>query len=220
MRRGLSKYRCQGCEIRKPLCFCAFIPRIALETRVVILMHMAERVLTTNTARLASKALPNSEIRIHGQKDAPLSVEGVVDAGRTSLLLYPSPDAIELTPELAASLEGPVTLIVPDGSWRQTRKMIAREARLADVPRVKLPPGPPSVYRLRQQPNPESLCTFEGIARAIGLLESRDAEAQLETLLKVMVERTLWSRGMLPESACTTAGIPRAAFEEARAKGS
>lgn len=212
MRRGLSKYRCQGCEIRKPLCFCEFIPRIELRTRVVVLMHLAERVLTTNTARLAAKALPNSEVRLHGMKDAPLSTEGLVQPDRSTLLLYPSPDSIELNAAFVSQLQQPVTLIVPDGSWRQTRKMIAREAGLADVPRVILPPGPPSIYRLRHQPKPDFLCTFEAIARALGILESPAAQSQLETLLAVMVERTLWSRGMLPESACTTAGIPRAAL--------
>ncbi|MBC7818219.1 MAG: DTW domain-containing protein, partial [Planctomycetaceae bacterium] len=65
MRPVFSAHRCPGCEIRKPLCFCAMIPQFALQTRVIILMHTCEEVLTTNTARLAAKALTNSEVRIH-----------------------------------------------------------------------------------------------------------------------------------------------------------
>ena len=47
---------------------------------------------------------------------------------------------------------------------------------------------------------------------AIGILECRKAQAGLETLLRVLVERTLWSRGMLAAGRCTTAGIPPEAF--------
>ena len=99
MRLFLAPHRCPGCEIRKPLCFCSLIPQIALETRVIILMHTSEEVLTTNTARLAAKALTNSEVRIHGRRDERISFDGLGQPGRTSLLLYPSPIAAELTPD-------------------------------------------------------------------------------------------------------------------------
>src|SRR5437016_10615502 len=108
MRRGLSEHRCPRCAIRKPLCFCALIPEIRLQTRLIVVMHTAEEVLTTNTARLAAEALTNSEIRIRGKKDAPLSAQGLLQEGRHSLLLYPSKDAIELNVEFASRLSRPV----------------------------------------------------------------------------------------------------------------
>ena len=212
MRRVLSAHRCPGCEIRRPLCFCAMIPQIALQTRVIILMHTCEEVLTTNTARLAAKALTNSEIRIHGRKDERMSSVGLVQAGRPSLLLYPSPRSVELTADLVSSLTGPVNLIVPDANWRQTTKFVRREPGLVGIPHVRLPDGPPSEYRLRTHRNAKYLCTLEAIARAVGILENREAQTRLETLLRVLVERTLWSRGMLAANQCTTAGIPRDAF--------
>lgn len=212
MRPVLSAHRCPNCEIRKPLCFCAMIPQLALQTRVIILMHTSEEVLTTNTARLAAKALTNSEVRIHGRREERLSSDGLVQPGRPSLLLYPSSGAIELTADFASRLSGPVNLIVPDASWRQTKKFVRREPSLLGIPHVRLPPGLPSEYRLRAQRKDQDLCTLEAIARAIGILECREAQAGLETLLRVLVERTLWSRGMLAAGRCTTAGIPREAF--------
>ena len=212
MRPSLSAHRCPGCEIRKPLCFCAMIPQLALHTRVIILMHTCEEVLTTNTARLAAKALTNSEVRIHGRRDERMSSDGLVQPGKTSLLLYPSSRAVELTADFASRLSGPVNLIVPDASWRQTKKFVRRAPGLVGIPHVKLPPGPLSEYYLRAQPSDQDLCTLEAIARAIGILECRAAQADLETLLRVLVERTLWSRGMLAAGRCTTAGIPREAF--------
>ncbi len=188
------------------------IPQLVLQTRVIILMHTCEEVLTTNTARLAAKALTNSEVRIHGRRDERMSLDGLVQPGRPSFLLYPSSRAVELTADFVCRLSGPVNLIVPDASWRQTKKFVRREPGLVGIPHVRLPPGPLSEYRLRAQRSDQNLCTLEAIARAIGILECRAAQTSLETLLRVLVERTLWSRGMLAAGRCTTAGIPAEAF--------
>ncbi|MBC7820329.1 MAG: class II glutamine amidotransferase [Planctomycetaceae bacterium] len=117
-----------------------------------------------------------------------------------------------LPTDFASRLLWPVNLIVPDASWRQTKKFVRREPGLVGIPHVRLPLGPPSEYRLRAQPSDQNLCTQEAIARAIGILACRAAQAELETLLRVLGERTLWSRGMLAAGRCTTAGIPRDAF--------
>ena len=208
MRPGIAEHRCPRCEIRKPLCFCKWIPKITLQTRVMILMHTFEEPLTTNTAKLTNKALTNSEIQIHGKRDERLSPDSLQLPGMTSLVLYPSPNAIELTPEFAAALTSPVLLIVPDANWRQTTKFMRREPAIIGIPRVKLSSGPPSEYYLRTQRNETGVCTLEAIARAIGVLESREAQEQLEQVMRIMVERTLWSKGKLPAEQCIHSGIP------------
>lgn len=212
MRPRLSDHRCPGCEIRKPLCFCAWIPEITLKTRVLILMHTLEQPLTTNTAKLVVRALPNSEIRIHGKKDDRRWTESLYEPDHQPFLLYPSPHAIELTPEFVSTLSKPVTLVVPDANWRQTHKFVRREPALVGIPHVKLPAGPPSEYRLRVQRYASGLCTLEAVARAIGVIESPDAQSQLEAMLRIMVERTLWSRGRISASQCVSTVIPREAF--------
>jgi DTW domain-containing protein YfiP len=99
-------------------------------------------------------------------------------------------------------------LVVPDGSWRQARKAVGREPGLQGLRRVKLPAGgPPSEYRLRVEPNEHSVCTFEAIARALGVLEGRETQDQLEALFRVSVGRTLWSRGMIKAEE-VPGGIP------------
>ncbi len=212
MRPYLAPHRCPGCEIRKPLCFCSMIPQISLRTRVIILMHTSEEVLTTNTARLAAKALTNSEVRIHGRRDERMLTADLIEPGFTPLLLYPSPIAVELTPEFVAKINSPVRLIVPDANWRQTTKFVRHEPGLAGIGHVKLVLGSPSEYHLRTQRDPQNLCTLEAIARALGALESQEAQSSLETLLRILVERTLWSRGKIRASDCITAGIPREAI--------
>ncbi len=212
MRPFLAQHRCSGCEIRKPLCFCSLIPQIVLDTRVIVLMHTCEEVLTTNTARLAAKALTNSEVRIHGRRDERMSTVDLIQSGRTSLLLYPSPIAVELTPDYVLNITAPINLIVPDANWRQTTKFVRHDPSLSGIPHVKLSQGGPSEYRLRVQRDVHHLCTLEAIARAIGILESPTAQLKLEVLLRILVERTLWSRGRIPASECHTAGIPPGAL--------
>jgi DTW domain-containing protein YfiP len=204
----MPPHRCPNCEIRKSLCFCAAIPRIDLKTRVVILMHTAEEVLTSNTARLAAKALVNSEIRYHGRKTERMSTAGLIAPDRESLLLFPSPYAEELNAEFVAKLTRPATLIVPDGSWRQAQKMVRRDPVFAEIRHLKLPPGPASIYKLRIQPDPFGLCTLEAIARSLGIVESVAAQTELEALLRVMVVRTLWSRGALTREQYDRLDVP------------
>ena len=71
MRPVLSAHRCPNCEIRKPLCFCAMIPQLARQTRVIILMHTCEEVLTTNTARLANAGIAAEPITLNLLPDGP-----------------------------------------------------------------------------------------------------------------------------------------------------
>ena len=126
MRRLLAEHRCPNCEIKRSLCFCAEIPRIELRTRVLVLMHTAEEVLTSNTARLACKALANSELRIRGRKDRPMSTEGFVEPGRTALLLFPSPHALESFVSEHGDIE-PADVFAPEADELDLEKCFAPE---------------------------------------------------------------------------------------------
>jgi DTW domain-containing protein len=103
-----------------------------------------------------------------------------------------------------------VTLIVPDGNWRQASKVRARVPGLCAIPCVTLSAPEPSRYRLRSEAHPHGLATMEAIARALGLLEGPAVRHALEHVFDVMVERTLWMRGSLAEGL-VTGGIPSGA---------
>ncbi len=202
MGRTHSKIRCERCFLRKDLCLCPTLPRVETQTRVIVLVHYLELKTSTNTGRLATLALPNSELRIRGLKDERTKTEDLMTTGGDTLLLYPGPESEELTPELVRSLRAPVTLVVPDGSWRQAQKVQSREPGLAAAKRVRLPRGQKlSEFRLRREPNAEAVCTLEAIARSLGVLEGErgsEVQAQLEALLRTMVNRALHSRGSEP----------------------
>lgn len=172
------------------------IPRIETRTRLVLVVHRSEHIKTTNTGRLAAACLVNSEVLVRGHEEAP-SEPIHIAAGSRGVVLFPAEDAVPLT-ELVPSLTTgghSLTLIVPDGNWRQASKVRSRVPGLARLPCGMLPAGKPSIYRLRSEAHVTGLATIEAIARALGILEGPAVQEALERPFRAMVERTLWSRG-------------------------
>lgn len=194
-----STNRCPRCWIRPDLCFCAEIPELKPETRVLIYMHYRELKLPSNTARLTQLCLPQTEIRVRGLPNQPVSSEGLHVKGRRPVFLYPSEEARELNADFKREFPGPYTLIVPDGSWRQASKVYKREAIFKGIQTVKLPPGPESEYQLRRETDSRHVCTIEAIARSLGILEGMELQHSIEKLFRVMVQRSLIARGKLPD---------------------
>lgn len=199
--------RCERCALHLRLCLCASVKPLELATRVVVLRHGKEAYKPTNTGRLVPLALAQGEIRVFGARDRELDDSGFSDPSRRALLLFPSPGSLPLARDERDPR--PVTLIVPDSDWRRAFKLAKREPKLAGVPRVHLPEGPPSEYKLRYHPDPRFLATFEAVARALGILEGAEVQEKLEHVFALMVDRTLWSRGQLP-GARVTGGLPEA----------
>ena len=158
-------------------------------------MHYREYCGTTNTARLAKLVLPDCSILIRGRPEQLLDGEKILDPKFQPLLLYPTEDSLELNAELLARFDRPINLLVPDGSWRQASKVPKRELFLKDVPRVKVSSSVLSTYRLRREPKPEGLATFEAISRALGVIEGAAVKESLDRLFDQMVTRTLRTRG-------------------------
>ncbi len=230
MSRSHSENRCAPCGLYRPLCICDIAPKLETRTRVLVLMHVREMPLTTNTARLAELALKNAELRVRGKKGEDLDCSDVgANTEYYPGVLFPSADAEVLTPELVESFKKPLLLVVPDGNWKQTSKIQKRVPGLAHLPKFKLPPGPPSEYRLRIAPKPEYVSTFEAILRAVkiaetpyvGMEKAIEIEKILHGYFKMKVERTLWSRGLLKADQ-VFGGVPQKAidsFYEAGSRG-
>lgn len=193
--------RCATCALPPPLCLCAELPALAVSSRarVVLLMHCAEQHKSTSTARLLARVLPGAVLRIRGassRAQPPPLPEG------RRLLLFPHPAAPVLSPAMVGS--DPVVLLVPDGTWKQARRITQRDPDARDAEPVSLAPGPPSRYGLRRNPLPGTLSTFEAVARALGALEGAELEARLMEAFDLWVARSLEvrERGELVAEAC------------------
>jgi DTW domain-containing protein len=212
-RRDNRDLRCPRCHMLGGLCVCALIPSppLVTRTRLVLVLHRLEERKPTNTGTLAAACLANSEIIVRGHEGEP-TPPFVAPEGTRPLLLFPAEDAVPLAP---SPDDRPVTLIVPDGTWRQAAKVRRRVPGMAEVPCVTLPPGPPTTYRLRSEPVEGGLATLEAIARAFDILEGRHVRDALERVFRAMVERTLWSRGELA-AADVADGIPAGVTRDPR----
>lgn len=164
---------------------------------MVVIAYKRELLAPSNTGRLATLALSNSVLLAHGDHDQPYDLREHLLPEHPSIVLFPAKGAEVFSPASLSLLKKPFNLVVPDGNWRQTSKMIRRDPTMAALPRMTLPVGLPSAYRIRTERKPEGLATIEAIARALGYIEGSAVQAALEQLLAVKVTRTLQSRGTL-----------------------
>jgi DTW domain-containing protein len=166
-------------------------------------MHQLEARKPTNTGRLAVRCLPNSEQVLRGQLDGERPIEDPVAAGPPAwlvraagpVLLFPHEEARPLA--TFRERPGPLTLVVPDGTWSQAVRARRRVPGLADIPCAALPPGLVSGYRLRHDPRAGRVSTLEAIAHALGVLEGPAVAEALLEVHRIAVERTLQVRGQL-----------------------
>jgi DTW domain-containing protein YfiP len=160
---------CAECGRPESVCLCASLVRVPTRTRVVILQHPRESNVPINTARIAERALPNSErhVGVEFGECAPVR-EALAKPEAPAILLYPGPGARDLEREPPS---GPVTLTVIDGTWWQAHKLFRKNPFLAALPRYALDPGAPSRYRIRREPAAHCVSTIEAIVAALRVLE-------------------------------------------------
>jgi DTW domain-containing protein YfiP len=158
-------------------------------------MHRREWSKPTATGPLALALLPNSELRIQGDREHPLHFGDLAGDGRRTLLLYPGEEAPLLDRSLLEQDPRPVNLVVPDGTWGQAARMGRRLPGLEHAKMVRLPHGAKTAWGIRRETHPEGLATFEAIARALGIIESGEVQERMEELFALMVARTLAARG-------------------------
>lgn len=191
--------RCFRCRMHADLCICSATPRLDLATRLIVVTHHREIKKTTSTVVLALNTLVNSELRLHGKINQNLDLGDLDNPDRRLLVLYPDANAATLSHSLLRGDDRPVSLLVPDGTWRQVARMRNRILELPFAQTVKLPQGRPGEWTVRKARRPDQLSTYEAVARAYGILESPHIQTQLETVFRLMVQRIHQSRGTRPE---------------------
>jgi DTW domain-containing protein len=201
-RKRTAKEPCGICAASSTACLCDVVPRIQLRTKVCLVIHHRELSRSSNTGLLALRALVNSEMRIRGEGREALDLKDLITLQYRTFLFYPSGDAAELDEALVMQERTPIQLLVPDGTWRQARKIHSRHPELRDLPRVKISAPNNSTFQLRAQTRPERMATLQAIAQGLGIIEGDLVRIQLMKLYRAKIERTLKGRGILT-------GLPR-----------
>ncbi len=195
IRKRKTKDPCPICFLHKKLCICQSIPSINLQTKVWLMIHAKELKRTTNTGRLAIKALLNSEMKIRGMKDKPVDLANILTAEYHPLLLYPSSQAVELDKKLLTTLTKPILLIVPDGNWRQASKVHIRHPEFKSIQCVVITAKNTSTEFLRKESTENGMATLQAIAYALGVIEGKYVQDQLLELYQLKLSQTIKSRG-------------------------
>jgi DTW domain-containing protein YfiP len=179
---------CHNCRLNLAICLCAALPRVVTRTEVLIIRHAAELRLTSNTARFAALALPNSRIVEYAGRHH--FDEAVLEEAGSVLLFNASGSARERDFD-----PPPRRLVVLDGSFRQARRMYKRIERLRTMPELCLAPPAIAPIRLRQPPHADGMSTLEAIAHALARLEGPEVAEPLHALHAELVRRVDELRG-------------------------
>lgn len=190
---GAARARCGRCQRPHSHCLCALIPQLQSRTRVLILQHPEESRHALNTARLAALGLVNGELQV-GEQFADLA-SWLADPAYQACLLFPGDDAQPLASMAISAQERPLLLVVPDGTWRKARKLLYLNPLLAALPRVCLPAGLESRYRLRKAPMAGALSTLEAIVVALEALETPHSFAALLQPFEALIDGQIAAMG-------------------------
>ncbi len=142
--RGWRLPRCVGCGLPAARCLCATLPTLATRARVVLVSHRVETLRSSNTARLVATMLPRATVIRRGDDERP-----EIPTGRR-LVLFPFEHARPLCADDAGD---DLTLVVPDGTWSQARRIARRDELAREAPAVTIPLRE-SAYGLRRNPRP------------------------------------------------------------------
>jgi len=156
------------------------------DVALVVLQHPLEVSNAKGSARLLHLCVDGSEM-LGGERFDQADLSALLHAGaRTPVLLYPdTPDhaalGLPLPPSLPPGLlEHPATLrlVVLDGTWRKSRKMLYLNPVLQALPRLPLRAVPPSHYRVRKAHAPDQLSTLEASCYALAQIEGASEKFQ------------------------------------------
>lgn len=169
---------CAVCLRPQRTCICRWVTAAPNVVEVLILQHPMEVANAKGSARLLHLSLSRSRLEV-GEQFEPATLQALLSGERRNVLLYPeTPGEIALgmapPPVFEASwLSQPerLRLVVLDGTWRKSRKMLYLNPLLQQLPRLPLRDTPPSHYLIRKAHLPDQLSTLEATTYALAQLE-------------------------------------------------
>jgi DTW domain-containing protein YfiP len=179
---------CATCLRPQSACLCHWVRPTAHAVEVLILQHPLEVAQAKGSARLLHLSLQHSrlvtgevfeESTLHALLTAPFEPQSDDPQPRLTLLLYPdNPSESDLPLESPPVLEARhleqasgLRLVVLDGTWRKSRKMLYLNPLLQQLPRLALRDLPPSHYLIRKAHRPDQRSTLEATCAALAQLE-------------------------------------------------
>lgn len=186
----MARQLCAQCQRPQRVCLCHAVQSIEHCLHLVFLQHPLEQHHVKGTAYLTYRCLQQAEFFV-GEQFSPdiIKRKGLED--KRWFLLYPDPEQ-QAPCVLPESLQGDdlhnIGVIVLDGTWKKTKKMLYLNPWLAALPRIQLQPEQVSAYHIRKQKNHQSLATAEAVALLLQQVEQNPrAQDVLAGLMQALV---------------------------------
>lgn len=172
---------CAACLRPAKTCICHLAAPVTSDVSVLILQHPLEVANAKGSARLLHLCLPGSVMAV-GEVFDESGLHALLHAdGRQPVLLYPDmpgerslglapPPSFDTVRHLGPAA---IRLVVLDGTWRKSRKMLYVNRQLQGLPRLPLTAVAPSLYRIRKAHAPDQLSSLEAATYALMQLEGR-----------------------------------------------
>jgi DTW domain-containing protein YfiP len=185
----MKRLQCSNCSYPLSTCVCQYLKEpIKNRTKIIILQHPDETGLAKNTARLLTLQLDNIEIFVGESQQDFQSLQSKLDLA-TSALLYPSENAVT-TDSLSSSKHKINTLLVIDGTWKKTNKILALNTWLKQLVAVSFKDIPKNKYTIRKAEQTYSLSTLEAVGLFLEHQEYIDSYPLLSLLDGMIKEQT------------------------------
>ena len=164
---------CSHCLRPKTVCLCDLVEVVNSTIELVIWQHPSEYAHPKGSAQLLHLCLPNS-VLFTGETFSPAALGLVPEA---CCLLYPPVDIDLREPESSVGRPEQAVrqLLVLDGTWRKSRKLLYANPWVQKLPRLSV--AGKSQYVIRKAENANQLSTFESVVLALQKLEFADAAA-------------------------------------------
>ncbi|GAA5194620.1 tRNA-uridine aminocarboxypropyltransferase [Ferrimonas gelatinilytica] len=139
---------------------------------VEILIHPSELKAAKGTARLTAQVLQHCRLW-PGEDEADFAPLRAALGDRPAYLLYPGKNA---QPVEQTRLPEQAQLLLLDGTWGKTHKILKLNPWLDALPRLSFAEAPAGRYEIRKAHRADSLSTLEATAYALQKLEGCDPE--------------------------------------------
>lgn len=178
-----KRQHCAACLRPQSACLCRWVTPTLHQTEVLILQHPMEVTQAKGSARLLHLSLMRSEV-LTGEVFGT-ALDAALQGPRCNLLLFPEAHH-DLGTGLLSSVRQtdwrcpphPLRLVVLDGTWRKSRKMLALNPQLQHMRRLSLTTTPASRYLIRKAHEAHQLSTLEATCLALAQLEGHDFAMQ------------------------------------------
>lgn len=173
---------CPDCGIASNWCCCSQITPTKSHIKIALLLHENEPTRATTTSKIIRATLPETQCFQWKRNEPPTAlIQQISDPNINAWLLFPA-DRPELKLRQQAmnlASKRNTLIIVPDGTWKEVRKIVRKSPWLDQLPLLAFDPQTPSRYDLRRNPDADHLCTAETVIELLNLYDEPRPAAHL-----------------------------------------